>query len=220
MKNVYSNIYSFNKKTLRKSVNSLKIGNIVSLPTETVYGLGGNAYSKTAIKKIYKIKKRPKSNPLIIHYYSFKEASNDVLLNKNFFKLYKKFCPGPITFILKKKKSSKIVSSASATLNTIAIRFPKHRVVRTILKSLNFPIAMPSANLSSGLSPVNPLDVYDEFDEKYKPPHEDNLERKKSKVVGLIRDPLISGKGTKDIIKNVAPVTNIRDAIKELKKND
>ena len=104
MKNVYSNIYSFNKKTLKKSVNSLKLGNIVSLPTETVYGLGGNAYSKTAIKKIYKIKKRPKSNPLIIHYYSFKEANNDVLLNKNFFKLYKKFCPGPITFILKKKK--------------------------------------------------------------------------------------------------------------------
>tara|TARA_B110000444_G_scaffold256882_1_gene294181 strand:+ start:856 stop:1845 length:990 start_codon:yes stop_codon:yes gene_type:complete len=61
------------------------------------------------------------------------------------------------------------------------------------------------------------LDVYDEFDEKFKPPHEDNLERKKSKVVGLIRDPLISGKGTKDIIKNVAPVTNIRDAINELK---
>ena len=57
MKNVYSNIYSFNKKTLKKSVNSLKLGNIVSLPTETVYGLGGNAYSKTAIKKIYKIKK-------------------------------------------------------------------------------------------------------------------------------------------------------------------
>ncbi len=168
MKNVYSNIYSFNKKTLKKSVNSLKLGNIVSLPTETVYGLGGNAYSKTAIKKIYEIKKRPKSNPLIIHYYSFKEASNDVLLNKNFFKLYKKFCPGPITFILKKKKSSKIVSSASATLNTIAIRFPKHRVVRTILKSLNFPIAMPSANLSSGLSPVNPLDVYDEFKKKVK----------------------------------------------------
>lgn len=64
------------------------------------------------------------------------------------------------------------------------------------------------------------LDVYDEFDEKFKPPHEDNLERKKSKVVGLIRDPLISGKGTKEIIKNVAPIINIKDAIKELKKND
>ena len=54
MKNVYSNIYSFNKKTLKKSVNSLKLGNIVSLPTETVYGLGGNAYSKTAIKRFIK----------------------------------------------------------------------------------------------------------------------------------------------------------------------
>ena len=64
------------------------------------------------------------------------------------------------------------------------------------------------------------LDVYDEFDEKFKPPHEDNLERKKSKVVGLIRDPLISGKGTNQILKDVAPVINIKDAIKELKKND
>ena len=61
------------------------------------------------------------------------------------------------------------------------------------------------------------LDVYDEFDEKFKPPHEDNLERKKSKVVGLIRDPLISGKGTNQILKDVAPVINIKDAIKELK---
>ena len=65
MKNIYSNIYSFNKKTLKKSVNSLKLGNIVSLPTETVYGLGGNAYSKTAIKKIYKIKKNTSMYPLL-----------------------------------------------------------------------------------------------------------------------------------------------------------
>ena len=61
---------------------------------------------------------------------------------------------------------------------------------------------------------------WDSANEKFKPPHEDNLERKKSKVVGLIRDPLISGKGTKEIIKNVAPIINIKDAIKELKKND
>ena len=60
MKNIYSNIYSFNKKVLKKTVKSLKQGNIVGLPTETVYGLAGNAYSKKAVKKIFKLKKRPK----------------------------------------------------------------------------------------------------------------------------------------------------------------
>ena len=61
-------------------------------PTETVYGLAGNAYSKKAIKRIFKLK-RPRKNPLIIHYYEIKDAKKDVVLNKNFFKLYKKFCP-------------------------------------------------------------------------------------------------------------------------------
>ena len=102
MKNIYSNIFSYNKKTLHKTIANLKKGNIVGLPTETVYGLAGNAYSKESIKKIYKLKKRPKINPLIVHYYDYRNAINDVNLNSNFFKLYKKFCPGPITFILKK----------------------------------------------------------------------------------------------------------------------
>ncbi len=117
MKNIYSNIYSFNKKTLKKTVNSLNQGNIAGLPTETVYGLAGNAYSDRAVKKIFKLKKRPSKNPLIIHYDNYKSASKDVLLNKNFFKLYKKFCPGPMTFILKKNKKTKISSLATAELN-------------------------------------------------------------------------------------------------------
>ena len=104
MKNIYSNIFSFNKKTLNKSVTTLKRGSVVGMPTETVYGLAGNAYSKKAIKKIYSLKKRPKKNPLIVHYLNYKHADKDVILNKNFYKLYKKFCPGPITFVLKKKK--------------------------------------------------------------------------------------------------------------------
>ena len=166
MKNIYSNIYSFNKKTIKQTINSLKQGNIAGLPTETVYGLAGNAYSKKAIKRIFKLKKRPRKNPLIIHYYEIKDAKKDVVLNKNFFKLYKKFCPGPITFVLKKNKTSKISSFASANLDTVAVRFPNHKVIRTILKSINFPLAMPSANLSSGLSPVNAFDVFEEFNKK------------------------------------------------------
>ncbi len=166
MKNIYSNIYSFNKKVLKKTVKSLKQGNIVGLPTETVYGLAGNAYSKKAVKKIFKFKNRPKTNPLIIHYFSKKNLNKDVILNDSFFKLYKRFCPGPITFVLKKNKRCKIENLATAKLNTVAIRFPKHRFTRSVLRSINFPLAMPSANLSTGLSPVSAKDVFDEFKKK------------------------------------------------------
>ena len=166
MKNIYSNIYSFNKKILKKTVDYLNRGNIASLPTETVYGLAGNAYSNKAVRKIFNLKRRPKNNPLIIHYCSLKNLKKDVILNKNFLKLYKKFCPGAITFVLKKNKKSEISSMATANLDTVAIRFPKHKIIRSILKSLNFPLAMPSANLSSNLSPVNALDVFEEFRKK------------------------------------------------------
>ena len=134
MKKNYSNIFSFCEKIIRKTVNSLRLGKIVGLPTETVYGLAGNAYSLKSLKKIYKLKKRPKKNPLIIHYYNLKMAKNDVILNDNFIKLYKNFCPGPITFVLKKNKKSKIKSLANTNLDTVAIRFPNHRVIKSILK--------------------------------------------------------------------------------------
>ena len=102
MKDIYSNIFLFNKKTLNKTVKVLNKNRLVSLPTETVYGLAGNAYSRVAVEKIFKLKKRPKRNPIIIHYLDIQQAINDVVVNSNFKKLYKKFCPGPLTFILKK----------------------------------------------------------------------------------------------------------------------
>ena len=168
MKNIYLNIFSFNKKILRKCIASLKKGNVVGLPTETVYGLGGNAYSKVAVQKIYNLKKRPKKNPLIVHYLNYKDANKDVIFNRDFYTLYKKFCPGPITFVLKKRNISKIQSLVTAKLNTVAIRFPSHRTTRSVLKKLDFPLAMPSANLSSGISPVNAQDVSDEFKKRIK----------------------------------------------------
>ena len=166
MKNSYSNIFSSNKKTLVKTINFLNNGNVVGLPTETVYGLGGNAYSKKAIKKIYKLKKRPKSNPLIIHYYNLNDIRKDVILNNNFIILYKKLCPGPITFILNKKMNSKIQPLASAKLKTIAVRFPKHKFIRSLLKKIDFPLAMPSANKSKSVSPTSAKDVFEEFKKK------------------------------------------------------
>ena len=166
MKNSYSNIFAFNKKILNKTIKNLNNGNVAGLPTETVYGLGGNAYSKISIQRIYRLKERPSSNPLIIHYHNLKDALNDIEINENFIKLYKSFCPGPITFVLKKKYNSKIHPFASAKLNTVAVRFPKHKIIRTILKEIDFPLAMPSANKSTKVSPVKAKDVFDEFKRK------------------------------------------------------
>ncbi len=168
MKNIYSNILKDSKKTLSKATKYLKKHNVVGVPTETVYGLAGNAYSERSIKKIYSLKKRPKKNPLIIHYYNIHQLSNDAHLNKNFYSLYKKLCPGPITFILKKNKNSKITSLANGKLSTIAVRFPKNKIIRKILKKIDFPLAIPSANKSSSISPVSPKDVYEEFGKKLK----------------------------------------------------
>ena len=157
-----------NLSNIKKSKFFLDKGHCVAIPTETVYGLAGNAYSDTAVKKIYKLKKRPKNNPSIVHYLNLKKLKKDCELNKNFFTLYKKFCPGPITFILKLKKNSKISNYVTNNKNTLAVRFPKHKVARDLLKKLNYPLAAPSANISTKISAVSPEDVKDEFGEKIK----------------------------------------------------
>ncbi len=168
MSNIYSNIINFNSNSAKKIIKILSKNGIIGLPTETVYGLAANAYSKTAIKKVYSAKKRIKRNPLIIHYYDLNRAKRDVILDNKFYKLYKKFSPGPITYIVKKKKNSKIKSIASANLTTVGIRFPKNKIIRKILKKIRFPLAMPSANKSSSISPVSAEDVSDEFKNKIK----------------------------------------------------
>ena len=97
-----------NLANIKKAKKLLNLGECVAIPTETVYGLAGNAYSDKACKRIFKLKKRPKNNPLIVHYYDYRDLKIDCNFNKNFVKLYKKFCPGPITFILNLKKNSRI----------------------------------------------------------------------------------------------------------------
>ena len=168
MKNIYSNILKVNNSNLSKAINCLKKKEILGVPTETVYGLAGNAFSSKAVKKIYNLKKRPYENPLIIHYYSLEQLKKDVELNENFFKLYRKFSPGPITFVLRRKKKSLLSNIALANLGTVAVRFPKNKVLRKILKSLNFPLAIPSANKSSHISPVSAEDVVQEFNNSVK----------------------------------------------------
>ena len=149
----------FNQSNIKKAKNYLDKNMCVAIPTETVYGLAGNARSSTAVKKIFRLKKRPKTNPLIVHYSSLLKLKKDCVLNDNFFKLYKKFCPGPITFILKLKKNSKISKSVTNHGKTLAIRFPKHRVLNKLLNTLDYPLAAPSANISTKLSSVKKTDV-------------------------------------------------------------
>ena len=168
MKKIYLNIYKPNLDNLKKAKKILDNNNIIGMPTETVYGLAGNAYSDKSIKKIFKLKKRPPFNPLIIHFKNLEELKNNVLLNSNFLRLYKAFCPGPITFVLRKKAKSKISKIAIVGKKTVAVRIPKHKVARSLLEILKVPLAAPSANIASKLSSTSAKDVVDEFGNKIK----------------------------------------------------
>ncbi len=160
MKSIQSNI--------KKAKKYLDNKHCIGVPTETVYGLAGNAYSNISVKKIFNLKKRPVNNPLIVHYFNLNKLKEDCHINSNFIKLYKKFCPGPITFILKLKKKSKISKIVTNKKNSLAVRFPKHSLFRNLLKNLDYPLAAPSANISNRLSSVKASDVIEEFGSKIK----------------------------------------------------
>ena len=157
-----------NLSNIKKSKYYLDKNECVAIPTETVYGLAGNAYSNKATSKIFRLKKRHKKNPLIVHYSSFETLKKDCYINNHFYKLYKKFCPGPITFILDLKKNSRISKIATNKKKTLAVRFPKHPVTRILLKKLKYPLAAPSANPSSKISAVTSSDVKEDFGKKIK----------------------------------------------------
>ena len=156
----------FNQSNIKKAKKYLDKDYCIGVPTETVYGLAANAYSNLAVKKIFKLKKRPRNNPLIVHYANINNLKKDCLINENFIKLYKKFSPGPITYILKLKKNSKISKYVSNKKKNLAIRFPNHKVLNNLLKKLNYPLAAPSANISTRLSAVQASDVKEEFGKK------------------------------------------------------
>ena len=160
MKSIQSNI--------KKAKNYLDKNDCVAVPTETVYGLAGNAYSNIAVNKIFNLKKRPKNNPLIVHYSDINKLKDDCHIDDNFIKLYNRFSPGPITFILKLKKDSKISKFVTNKQTSLAVRFPKHPLFRKLLKVLNYPLAAPSANISTRLSSVKASDVIEEFGSKIK----------------------------------------------------
>ena len=195
MKSIQSNI--------KKAKNYLDKNHCVAVPTETVYGLAGNAYSNIAVNKIFNLKKRPKNNPLIVHYLDINKLKDDCHINDNFIKLYNHFSPGPITFILKLKKDSKISKFVTNKQTSLAVRFPKHPLFRKLLKVLNYPLAAPSANISTRLSSVKASDVVEEFGSKIKYVLDGGRCRigLESTIINLLSKPTILRFGGLDISK-------------------
>lgn len=139
----------------------IKQGELVAFPTETVYGLGADAFKEDAVKKIFLAKGRPQDNPLIVHLSSI-EQLEDVAKDvpSEFFALKDAFMPGPLTVIL--KKSEKIPFVVTAGGDTVGVRMPSHPVAKRLI-ALSSPIAAPSANRSKHVSPTTARHVYDDL---------------------------------------------------------
>jgi L-threonylcarbamoyladenylate synthase len=149
---------------IRKAVDALKLGALVGIPTETVYGLAGNAFNEHTIDQIFKLKNRPSNNPLILHTHSINEVLNFVEhIPITAIKLAEAFWPGPLTLLLPKKAN--IPLSVTSGSHLVAVRIPNHPVTLDLLKQLDFPLVAPSANPYTRISPTNTKMVYDYFGE-------------------------------------------------------
>ncbi len=143
---------------IRKAGEILRAGGLVAFPTETVYGLGANAYSDQAVAEIFAVKGRPQFNPLIVHVSSVNSAEEIVVFSDTATLLAKHFCPGPLTLVLP-RKDTKISYLVSAGLDTVAVRMPSHPLAHALLLEAGVPVAAPSANVSGTLSPTCAEDV-------------------------------------------------------------
>jgi L-threonylcarbamoyladenylate synthase len=143
----------------------IKHGGIVAIPTETVYGLAGNAFNETAVAKIFEVKERPFFDPLIVHIAEIEDLENLAAeIPKNAKLLAEKFWPGPLTLVLPKKES--VPNLTTGGLSTVAVRMPKKQIARDIIKLAEFPLAAPSANKFQHLSPTSAEHVLEQLNGK------------------------------------------------------
>ncbi len=150
-------------KDINRVIELLNDQNIVSIPTETVYGLAGNAFSDKAIERIFKLKNRPLFNPLIVHLKSIEQLSQVATdIPAKAMALAQQFWPGPLTLVL--KKQSHISDLITAGKNTVAVRVPNHPLTLDLLNKLNFPLAAPSANPFGCISPTKAIHVFNYFE--------------------------------------------------------
>ncbi len=149
-------------KDIDKAIQILNLDGLVAIPTETVYGLAGNIYSATAVKRIFDLKQRPSYNPLIVHIGSIEQLHDLVQdIPEKAKILADKFWPGPLTMVLKKKEI--VPDTVTAGKDTVAVRIPNHPVTLELLQLLDFPLAAPSANLFGLISPTQAEHVADYF---------------------------------------------------------
>ena len=142
-----------NENDLLKAADLIKNGNVVGLPTETVYGLGADAANENAVRAIFTAKGRPADNPLIVHLADFSDAVKyTTSIPELAYKLAERFCPGPLTMVL--PKNDRIPMVTSGGLDTVGIRIPSHPVMHKIIELSGCPIAAPSANISGYPSPT------------------------------------------------------------------
>lgn len=148
---------------LKTGAGLIAAGEVVAFPTETVYGLGADAFNGEAVKKIFAAKGRPSDNPLIVHVAdaeSVKALVDGIPFGARL--VMDKFMPGPLTVIM--KKSDKVPESVTAGLDTVGIRMPSHPVARAFIKACGTPIAAPSANRSTHISPTSAEHVFEDMD--------------------------------------------------------
>lgn len=145
-----------NDKSITEAAELIKAGELVVLPTETVYGLGANALDGQAVAKIFAAKNRPQFNPLIIHVADRQAAERFVVMNERAQKIADAFWPGPLTLILPRRDGGGVNDLVSAGLETLAVRVPSHKVMQAVMKQSGVPIAAPSANASGEPSATTP----------------------------------------------------------------
>ena len=166
--NILSRLYDPTEENILKCAEYIKNGGIVGMPTETVYGLAANAFNVEACYKIFEYKGRPLTDPLIVHVSSIEMAKKIIIINQEIEELFnlliKNFWPGPLTIVLKANLhllSTKILAGN----DTVGIRFPVNKIANKLIEYSGVPIAAPSANKFSHISPVNPFHVFEDFKE-------------------------------------------------------
>ncbi len=154
-----------NEESLELACSLLKAGEVVAVPTETVYGLAGDATNSNAIKKIFEAKGRPADNPLIVHIASLEMLDGIVReFNADAKKLAEAFWPGPLTIIM--PKGDKVCKETTAGLDSVGVRMPANEVARKIISLSGVPFSAPSANLSGKPSPTSAKDVLEDMNGK------------------------------------------------------
>lgn len=205
------------KDELNIAKKELDNGNLVIFPTETVYGLGANAIDSNAVNKIFEAKNRASNNPLIVHLKNKEEITKYALINSDIErKLIDTFMPGPFTLILEKKEI--IPNNVTCNLDTVGIRVPIDEIAHNLLDILDYPIAAPSANVSTKPSGTNIYDIIPEFQDKvnYIIDGGDSrigLESTVCKVINGIPTILRPGFITKEDIEMVIGICNVSEFV-------